>query len=272
MIFLLRFLAGALLAGAAASPPWKSVVTAAALWMCATVTIYLVNGVSDVIEDSANKSSRPIASGALAPRTAAAVAAVAAVVAAAGAVLSGNLWAVLLTVAMLGLGYAYSNGPMPLKRSMSGFLSTVTIGGLLTYLAGWNSTGTAAMAADLVFFAGAMSLWMAFGGATKDLSDIDGDHLAGRRTWPVVLGERRARRAMAGTALATGAGFGVAALLVVPGLRLPAATLLVGSVLLAVTATSQRSGGARNARRRPYRIFMVTQYAAHLALLTQFTL
>jgi len=273
LIFLLRFLSGVFIAaGATGAFSWELVAVTAACWVATTTTVYLVNGISDIPEDSVNGSRRPIASGTLPLRSAAKVAAMTAAVASVGAALVGDGWTLLLTLVMLSLGWAYSMGPRPLKKRMSGFLCTAMIGGMLTYLAGWHSVGSPEIHLDLVLFGVAMSLWMGFGGATKDLSDVEGDRRAGRRTWPVVLGERRARQAMASAAVVTGAGFVTASLVAVPGLLLPSSMLLLGSVLLAMTALSGSSRGGRDACRRPYKVFMVTQYAAHLTLFAEFIL
>lgn len=273
IIFLSRFLAGAVIAAdTVGNIPWKSVGVTAACWLATTTTVYLINGISDIAEDSVNDSPRPIASGKLSLPAATTVAAGSAAAALAGGVLVGNEMTVLLTVAMLSVGYAYSMGRHPLKKHMGGFLCSVVAGGMLTYLAGWSSVGGPAIHLDLVLFGIAMSLWMGFGGATKDLSDIEGDRFAGRRSWPVVLGERRARLVMAVTAVATGTAFAVAALVAAPTLLPPATMLLTGSVLLAVTAHSHNRKGRRNPRRAPYKVFMATQYAVHFALFAQFTL
>ena len=142
LIFLLRFLSGAVIAtGAASTLPWKSVAISASCWLATTTAVYLVNGISDVPEDSVNGSSRPIARGALPQRTAATVAAMTAAIGLVGAALIGDGWTLLFTLAMLSLGWAYSMGPQPLKRCMTGFTCTVVAGGMLTYLDGWNSVG-----------------------------------------------------------------------------------------------------------------------------------
>ena len=66
-IFLLRFLAGASLAGplfvrgVVNFPLWGGAV----LWVCVTLSVYILNGVMDIEEDQINASSRPIASGKL---------------------------------------------------------------------------------------------------------------------------------------------------------------------------------------------------------------
>ena len=273
LIFLLRFLSGAAIAaGATGEFSVELVGITAVCWLAVTTTVYLVNGISDVPEDSVNGSSRPIASGALPLRMAAKVAGMTAATAVVGAALVGNGWTVLFTLAMLGLGWAYSMGHKPLKMHMTGFLGAVVAGGMLTYLAGWSSVGGAEIHLDLILFGAAMSLWMGLGGATKDLPDLEGDRLAGRRSWPVVLGDRRARLAMAIAAVATGAGFAITSLTVAPVLLLPGLTLLLGSVLLAMTVLSDGSRGGRDARRRPYTVFMATQYTVHLTLFTQLLL
>lgn len=273
IIFLLRFLAAAIIAAETSGElPWISVGAAAACWLAITVAVYLVNGISDVTEDSVNGSSRPIATGALPRDAATAVAALSAAMALAGAALVGNGWTLLFTLAMLGLGWTYSMGYRPLKKHMPGFLGVVVAGGMLTYLAGWNSIADAEIRIELILFGVAMSLWMGFGGATKDLSDVKGDRLAGRRTWPVVFGERRSRLAMASTAVATGTGFAITSLVLAPGLLLSGSTLMIGSLVLAVTVLLGNGGDERNVRRRPYKVFMLTQYSVHLTLFARFPL
>nr|BFE70725.1 hypothetical protein GCM10020092_040260 [Actinoplanes digitatis] len=88
-----------------------------------------------------------------------------------------------------------------------------------------------------------MALWMAVGGVTKDLSDVRGDRLAGRRTLPILLGERRARRVMALVAGAVAGGFVVLAADSPPTVRLASWLVLLGAVVLAwVVCTPARAG------------------------------
>jgi 4-hydroxybenzoate polyprenyltransferase len=264
LVIMLRFLTGLCLADRQVRLGW-SVLAAAASWLCVTTAIYVLNGVSDVAGDRANGSTRPIASGQLPVATALSAAAVLAV---AGVALSAPVQgpAALLAVLMLGLGWAYSMARRPLKNSMPGFMAVVTAGGLLTYLAGFACVDHH-LNRELVVFGLAMSLWMGLGGSTKDLADVGGDRVAGRRTWPVILGEYNARLAMAASALAVGCGFLVAALQVSHGLIGCGAVVLAGSAVLAVTVTTSLSKRNRATRRRPYVIFMTTQYLAHLTLL-----
>jgi 4-hydroxybenzoate polyprenyltransferase len=269
IVFLLRFLTGLCLADRHGRLSW-SVLAAAGSWLCVTTSVYVLNGISDVPGDQANGSTRPIASGQL-PVATARWTAVALALAGVGLSVPVRGPAALLAVLMLGLGWAYSMARRPLKNSMPGFMAAVTAGGLLTYLAGFACVDHR-LNRELVVFGLAMSLWMGLGGSTKDLPDTEGDRVAGRRTWPVVLGERNARLAMAASALMVGSSFVVAALHVAHGLIGCGAVVLTGSILLTVTVTTSLSRRNRATRRRPYRIYMVTQYLTHLTLLGGLTL
>jgi 4-hydroxybenzoate polyprenyltransferase len=265
--FLLRFLAGAALGHAeGVVVPVGPLVVAAASWLAAIWAIYLLNGVADIVEDRANGSTRPIARGAL-PRRAAAV--LVRLFAAAALLLGVFVSAVhvLLVVLLLAVGWAYSMGPRPLKANQTGFVLAVFTLGALTYLAGSCAVDTRMPGNSLVLFGVAMSTWMGLGGSTKDLSDVEGDQLAGRRTLPVLLGERRARVVNALASAAVGWPF-VACCVLWSSWLLPAALVVcAGSAVLAALALTSLGDGDRHRKRRPYRAFMTTQYLAHLTLL-----
>lgn len=266
-IFALRFCCAALLADHHTNGAvWPRVVAVLGCWVAATWAIYLLNGVADVVEDRENGSERPIARGILPVDFAKSVV----VGLSAGAIGFAALISpvVCLLVALhLAAGIAYSTGPRPLKGNVPGFFGAVVALGGLTYLCGWYASGATEIGAPLLLFGGAMSLWMGFGGATKDLSDVAGDRLAGRRTLPVVLGDRAARIAMAIGASAVGWGFLIAAVRWAPSVAPVGFVVCAGSVALAVVVSSNVSRGERFRRRRPYRTFMITQYTAHLTLL-----
>jgi 4-hydroxybenzoate polyprenyltransferase len=271
-IFALRFCCGALLADHHTNGAvWPRVVGVLGCWVAATWAIYLLNGVADVVEDRENGSIRPIARGLVPAECAKSV-----VVALSGAAIgiAGLISPVvcLLVVLHLGVGVAYSTGPRPLKGNVPGFLGAVVALGGLTYLSGWYATGANEIGVPLLLFGGAMSLWMGFGGATKDLSDTTGDRLAGRRTLPVALGDRAARAAMAIGASAVGWGFLLATLRWAPSLTPVGFVVCTGSFVLAIVVSCDVSRGERFRRRRPYRVFMITQYTAHLALLVSLIL
>lgn len=271
VIFQLRLLTGALLgAGALGDVPWPVMVTGAGAWLLLTWSAYLLNGAADVVEDQSNGSSRPIARGDLTPVTAGRLAILlGAVGLSLSAVVSERFF--LLALLLLVLSWAYSTGPAPLKNTVGGVQVAVVGAGLVTYLAGINAAGVPLTGAVLVF-AIAMSAWMGIGGLAKDLSDVAGDEAAGRLTLPLLWGERRAKLAIATAATAVGVAFLSAALTFAPDLLLAAVLVLAGSLSLAVVALGPWSEGNRVAQRRPYRIFMMTQYSTHLTVMSQLAL
>lgn len=265
LIFQLRFVAGIVLAGGGLSDIARpTTMVAESGWLFATWSIYLINGVGDVVEDRKNGSRRPIARGSLPVD----VARVGCCVLAALALVCGILVSaqmVSLVVLVLAVGWAYSTGPRPLKMTTPGFLAAVTALGILTYLAG-RCAIDGEWSMPLVLFGVAMSLWMGLVGWTKDLSDTAGDRAAGRRTLPIVLGARRARLLMAASTVVLGATFLVTAIVAD---RVPVAACVACCGAVIVAALLLWPVGARDPglRRRPYRAFMVTQYATHATLL-----
>lgn len=266
VIFLLRFLAGASFAGGLFTGKMDLCFWGAAtLWFCATSSVYIINGVMDFKEDRANGSTRPVASGKLSAVRAIAVATGLAVLAFAGSLAHGGLmvWSV---AAALAVGWAYSGPPFYLKRWPAGLAAVAILGGLLTYQAGYAAYGDNGEVVSLVVFAAVMSLWMGLVGQTKDLSDVKGDKLAGRKSTPVAWGGAVARSVASAAALSIGTGCMLAAMVLAPDLLAPAIVLMCGAVVVAALALSSWSKGGRSARRRPYRAFMLTQYCAHLAV------
>jgi 4-hydroxybenzoate polyprenyltransferase len=269
VIFLLRFLAGAILTGHGNLP---RVLAGAAAWELAVFFIYLFNGAMDIHEDLVNGSRRPIARGALPRRPALGVAFCAAMMSLASALLFARETA-LPVAAVLAIGYMYSGPPFRLKCSPAGTVVTCALLGLATYDAGQvsvaASTGHPGIA--LAVFAVAMSLWMGLVGApAKDLPDIAGDAQAGRRTLAMLVGERRFRLALALVALGLGIAFLAVAASTVHVIVWPAATMLTGAAAVAFLSLSPLSQGSRTRLRLPYRGFMVTQYATHLSLALAF--
>ena len=266
-IFLLRFLAGAsfadsLFAGGVVNfPLWGG----ATLWVCVTLSVYILNGVMDVEEDQINGSSRPVARGKLKVTQAAGVAGGLAALSVIGSLALGSLmvWSVVVALA---LGWLYSGPPFYLKRSPTGWAILGIVAALITYNAGYAANGSGANILSFSIFAGVMALWLGIVSQTKDLSDIEGDKQAGRRSGPVVWGENAARLFYSGTALCLGGGYVLAAALLAPGLLIPAIVLACGAVAVAVTTLGPWSKGDKSRRRRSYRAFMLTQYGANLAV------
>ncbi|MBT2510099.1 UbiA family prenyltransferase [Streptomyces sp. ISL-98] len=271
--FQLRFLAGVGLAASTVSfsgtQLFGTVGLGALAWFCAIFYTYLYNGCTDSREDRLNGSLRPIAVGALPERTALFIARCSfAVALLAGALVGQGM--LLLVSALLLLGHAYSAPGLALKNRTSAAMAVVLVSGILTYCAGPVALGATGRLTDLIVLSVAMSLWMALVGAVaKDLSDIAGDAAVGRRTWAVTLGEKRTRALIAAGALAVGCGFAAATALWAPDLAPAAVVVLVGGAGVAVVTLGQRPGASRAVRRRPYRMFMVTQHLAHVSLLGQ---
>lgn len=265
VIFLLRFLAGAALGGPGTpAGQGRHVTIGATVWFCLVSAIYLLNGASDVIEDRCNGSKRPIARGRLPVQLAIQVAIAMAVL---GLGLSTLVPGLLpLAAGQLLLGLAYSTGPVPLKRWPLSCTFVVVAAGILTYVAGDIAAGGSA-SPRLVVHAAAMSAWMAVGGLAKDLSDVAGDRVAGRRTCSVVLGETAARLIVSATAMVVAGAFLLAVLAYCPSLLTVSGLTLAGAVVLSAVALTRHSRCGRARQRRPYRMFALTQFAAHLTCL-----
>ncbi|HEV2885361.1 MAG TPA: UbiA family prenyltransferase [Jatrophihabitans sp.] len=255
----------------AAGMPFQFSVRAAGVlagWSMLSVAIYVLNGVTDRDGDRVNGSRRPIATGALPPEVAMRAVALLAV---AGTALCAAVdrRTLPLTIGFLALGWAYSAGPA-FKNRPVGFAATIGTGAALTYAIGWVASGVVAPA--LIGFGAAMAVWVTLTCAAKDFSDCEGDRLAGRRTWPVLLGAHRAARRLAACAITGSLAMLALAAVVDASLWLVALVVAAGSVALGRTCARSISPAAvsaetaRTSRRSPYRVFMSTQYVAHLAL------
>lgn len=273
-IFLLRFMIAAIMA-ADISGKWNfgRLAGGAATWESAVFFVYLINGVMDVQEDRINRSGRPIARGALRRGTAANVAVAAAVLALGGAVALG-MPVLLAVIALIAVGWQYSGPPLYLKRRPAGAPIACLMLGLATYMAGflvqggdiWSGRGL-----GLLAFAIVMSGWMGLVGApAKDLPDMRGDAAAGRRTLAVLWGEANVGRFVAMCALALAGALVWTALEVAAPLLWPSMILMGGAVAVAVAGMTRFSQGDRVCRRLPYRVFMATQYAVHIAAIAVF--
>jgi 4-hydroxybenzoate polyprenyltransferase len=272
-MFLLRFLTGVALAVrlVGGGRPGRAIAGALA-WVLGIFAVYLFNGVTDVHEDRINGSGRPIARGALPTETAAQVAV--------GATALSLIMATVLdpmigasVAALLALGYLYSSPPWSLKRRPLAVFVVGFLAGALTYFVGFISYAGAAvddLDPAVPVFAVVMSLWLAVVGTlTKDLGDTVGDAAAGRRTVPVVRGERFALILAAVVALGLAGSLNALAAHWVPVLVVPGLAMLAGALVLTVVTHRRRAQSSRHQRRRPYRVFMATQFAIHLSLFSQ---
>lgn len=260
IVFLLRFLVGALFVEAGGGGSLAGVVLGAVAMTCAVMAVYLLNGVMDIVEDRANGSRRPVARGALSAGAATkAIWLFAALALLTGSLIPAVLWCVGLSLL---LGFAYSAPPLEAKRRTVTSAAVVIGLGFTSYLAGTVAAG-GDMPATGLLFCGVLALWMGLVGAvTKDLSDIPGDKAAGRRTIAVLHGERSARVFASVCALALGATGLAIALVDDHTILVGAAALALGAGWVAVRCLRPSPARAR----APYRAFMVTQYAANVGL------
>lgn len=236
------------------------------VWLCTVLSVYILNGVMDIKEDRINRSQRPVASGDLPAMRAAAVAAGLALIGVVGAFSFSFYLGLSVTVALL-LGWLYSGPPVYLKRWPAGLATVATLGGLLTYQAGYLSNGNGSNVLCILVFSSVMSLWMGFVGQTKDLSDIEGDERTGRRSGPIAWGESAARVFYSKSALFLGGAFMFWAIFFAEALILPAFVLMLGALTVVVLLLGPCSrDDPPTCRKRPYQAFMFTQYGAHLAV------
>lgn len=267
IIFQLRFVTGAAFAVPSFPRNLGDVALGAFAWLCVTWSIYLFNGICDRTEDLRNGLSRPLCTGELQlPLARSMVKCYALCGLCIGAIISWRIAA--LVALMICLGWAYSAGPRPQKAHAAGFTVVVTSGGLATYLAGWCAAGGRGVPSrEFWVLAGAMSLWMGLAGNTKDLSHVLGDRAAGRRTLPLMLGDTAARRVITAMTLALGTAAVALAAVAAHPLLPETGILLAGGAAVAASLGAARPGRPRAVRRRPYRMFMMTQYAVHATML-----
>ncbi|HEX2902807.1 MAG TPA: UbiA family prenyltransferase [Jatrophihabitans sp.] len=259
----LRYLAALLLLQGVAGLASPRALCAGISFVLANTAVYLFNGVCDVAADRRNGKGRPLARGALAIGFARRFLAVLVL----AAVLLSLLVSIVQCLVVLGLlaaGTLYSAGSHRALRTPWIPPASILVGGSLTYLAACVGSGMR-LDAQVSLLGLVMSLWMAVvGGIVKDLTDVRGDQLAGRRTFAVVYGRPAAARFGAGCALLLGVTLLGGALAIGSG-ELEVAGLVLLVAAAGVWRAARRGGG--HASRRPYLAFMRGQYGVHLAVI-----
>lgn len=135
--------------------------------------VYTLNSITDVVEDSANKPWRPLPSGKITRRDAVLWLLFLAFGSIVGSVILFQGWEKILVFAVLLFGTAYSLPPFTLKKR----------GLLACFVTGLGISYPMIIAGGETFFPCSMSLLLHVLGVTalKDLSDTEGDILAGRK-------------------------------------------------------------------------------------------
>jgi 4-hydroxybenzoate polyprenyltransferase len=260
-VFALRFaVGGALAAGLGGVTP--SLWLAGVSWTLAVWGVYLVNGISDIEGDRLNGSARPLASGRLSERFAVGTASALLVLSVLLATpIPGPFTSAVL--AFIALGLLYSLGPWAAKNVGAAALVVAAAGIFLTYVAAAHVV-TETVPPSIYAFALVASSWIAVTGHTKDFGDVAGDAAEGRKTLPVVLGERRARIVVAmGTAVVSMSAIALA--VAVEQLRTLLFLGVAGPFVVVALLRGLREG--RQGQKRPYQAFMAGQYALNVAAL-----
>lgn len=258
-----RFLAGSLLVWPAPEKMRWQVPIATIAWLAAGVAVYLFNGAADAVEDRANASTRPIASGRVANRDALLVVQGTIVLSLA---LSATTGIIIQAVTFLMLGYAYSGPPFLAKGHWAAASICIGASGAVTFWAASQAVGH--ISAEAIIAGAALAAWMGLVGAlVKDLSDTEGDRISGRKTYAVVFGEYRTGRYAAAFALIIGLLASVASARLTPFALPVMVTLLAGGILIAIRSNRNASSARRYDARAQYRIFMLTQHVAVLVLI-----
>lgn len=259
IIFSLRFCVGGLMGSSAHSLSFWGAGAGHLVWLTAVWAVYLLNGVTDRDEDTANSSLRPIARGLLGPNAALRWCALLSLIALLSAIFVSPLL-LALTAVMLMLGLHYSAGARPAKRHGARALLVASAGVHVTYIAG-SVAYAGVITNDVLVFAFVMSLWTLAVGSTKDFGDMEGDAAYGRRTLPIVFGLRAAVHLSAAAALLVAFIGAIAAL--TTQRALPLALLLPAAAVLCVHLGVAAASDGRLELRRPYRAFMVSQFAVN---------
>jgi len=260
VVFTLRLAVGGMGLGGGHSSSFAHVTVGHLSWLCGIASIYLLNGVTDIRGDRENRSERPLAAGRLSVKTAStSIVLLAATSVALAALVSGAFF--LEVMLLLIVGIAYSAGRRPMKNHAGSAAAATAVAGGLTYFAGMEAYGRLP-SPPIVVFAAMMGLWIAAAGAAKDFGDARGDLLAGRRTLPVLFGATRARSWVTVTSTSV-ALVGVALTAVFPAVW-PLTLLLPAAVWVGVLARRISPQSTRAQQRRPYQVFMASQYSVNI--------
>jgi 4-hydroxybenzoate polyprenyltransferase len=188
--------AAAALAATGAAPPWGTLGLGLLAALAATGASNAWNQAFDAPLDRMNKPSRAIPAGLATERGALLLGHGLAALALAAAALATPVFLACLATGVLAT-WIYSAPPLRTKRSLAGALVTIAVPrGFLVPVAGWSLVAPPETS-DPWALGAVVGLFVLGAAATKDFADVEGDRAHGCRTLPVVLGPRRAARAIA---------------------------------------------------------------------------
>jgi 4-hydroxybenzoate polyprenyltransferase len=176
---------------------WRAIAPAALAAAILNAGSNAINQIYDLELDRVNKPHRPLPSGRITRRAAAAFSVVCYAAALLTASLVNRETALIYAAAAVGT-WMYSAPPLRLRDHWlwSNFTIALFRGALLK-VAGWAVLATV-LASWEPWYIGAIFFVFLLGAAgTKDFSDLEGDRRGGARTLPVVFGPRRAAQMIA---------------------------------------------------------------------------
>lgn len=159
--------------------------------------------------------------------------------------LAGNLWVLPAGAACMLVGFLYTGGPVPISRTPFGELvAGACLGPALFAIA--CGVWSLPLDAGVLMAALPSGFWIAAILAVNNTCDIEGDRLAGRRTWAVITG----RSIGEGTVMLLGLAAQITGILA--GLcgclpRLAWATITAGSLPIALVMVSMHRRGFSHA-------------------------
>lgn len=168
-------------------PPLVDSIKALAAVSAIANCIYVYNDTTDIELDIANKSDRPLATGKVSKKDALTLVSILTIVAILISV-SINWETLLLGLAYLTLGFAYSNPHIRLKKRFIIKQLTPAIGGFISSLIGGTAIGL--VTGELIFVASMFFALIFVGAPLLDLKDMFGDKKYECKTFPIVFGPR----------------------------------------------------------------------------------
>lgn len=155
--------------------------------LCSTASIYLMNDIVDIKVDKINHPTRPLVSGQV-KRSDAIILVVLLSIVAIGLSWIVNVITLALTISYLIVGILYSVPRISLKDKFMIKTVTIAIGGFLTSMIGSSVTGV--FDEKTVISATSFMMLIFVTSPINDLADYVGDKNNGRKTIPIVIGQK----------------------------------------------------------------------------------
>lgn len=168
-------------------PQLIHLIIAPLVTMCVSLAIYLLNDIFDIKVDKINHPTRPLVSGEV-RKSDAIILVILLSIAALGLSCIMNTMTLLLTISYLGVGLLYSIPKISLKDRFVVKTAAIAIGGFLTSMIGSSTIGIFDEKTVIPAITFMMLIFVT--SPINDLADYAGDKNNGRRTIPIVIGQK----------------------------------------------------------------------------------